>query len=117
MGIMDDPSVRELEEKLENVQLQLRMTSEVYELQAGALRASNIDLQAMNEKLLSAAQTLEASRNELRSIVERLYEINQTTGGQEEEMLELKNEVNELRVKLGLGPKYEVDQDEEHSEH
>ncbi len=116
MTIVNDPIVRELEVKLERVRLQLRLTSEIYELQAGELRTANSDLQAMNERLVSAARTLEASRDELRSVVETLYAINQTRSGQEEKMLELKNEVNELRVKLGLEPKYEVAPGEERAE-
>ena len=73
----DEPLARQLEEELTRAKLQLRTSSEQYEVQAEELKASNEELQAMNEELRSAAEELETSKEELQSINEELRTVNQ----------------------------------------
>jgi chemotaxis methyl-accepting protein methylase len=73
----DEPLAKQLEDELTRTKLQLRMSSEQYEIQAEELKASNEELQAMNEELRSAAEELETSKEELQSINEELRTVNQ----------------------------------------
>ena len=98
---------------LERMRRQLRESSEQYELQAGELKAANLSLQAANEELINAVTRLGVTGDELRAIIEQLYAINQSMAGCAERMVELKSEVDELRAKLGLEPKYAAELGEE----
>jgi two-component system CheB/CheR fusion protein len=77
-----------LDEELQRVRDQLRVTIEQYETQAEEAKASNEELQAMNEELRSAAEELETSKEELQSLNEELNTVNQ----------ELKIKIDELRL-------------------
>src|SRR6185437_15729839 len=76
---------RVLEERLREMELQLRAAVEQHELQNEELRASNEELQATNEELRATTEELETGKEELQSINEELTTVNQ----------ELKNKVDE----------------------
>src|SRR5215469_3712379 len=69
--------VRELEQQLQQVKDQLRITIEQHETSTEELRASNEELQAINEELRSATEELETSKEELQSVNEELSTVNQ----------------------------------------
>lgn len=81
-----EPATRRLEDELQRLKSQLRLTIEKYETQAEEARAANEELQAINEELRSAAEELETSREELQSLNEELTTVNQ----------ELKIKIDEL---------------------
>ena len=74
-----------LEERLREMDAQLRAAVEQYEVQNEELKASNEELQATNEELRAATKELETGKEELQSINEELVTVNQ----------ELKNKVDE----------------------
>src|SRR5262249_9348122 len=88
LGGPREPFTLQLEEELQRVKGQLRVTVEQYETQAEEAKASNEELQAMNEELRSAAEELETSKEELQSVNEELTTVNQ----------ELKIKIEELRL-------------------
>ncbi|MGH9240009.1 MAG: CheR family methyltransferase [Vicinamibacterales bacterium] len=81
-----EPESRRLEDELQYLKSQLRLTIEKYETQAEEARAANEELQAINEELRSAAEELETSKEELQSLNEELTTVNQ----------ELKIKIDEL---------------------
>jgi two-component system CheB/CheR fusion protein len=72
-----EPLTRQLENELDRVKEQLRLTVEQYETQVDEAKASNEELQAMNEELRSAAEELETSKEELQSVNEEMTTVNQ----------------------------------------
>jgi two-component system CheB/CheR fusion protein len=74
-----------LDERLREMELQLRAAVEQHELQNEELKASNEELQATNEELRATTEELETGKEELQSINEELTTVNQ----------ELKNKVDE----------------------
>ena len=81
-----EPESRRLEDELQSLKSQLRLTVEKYETQAEEASAANEELQAINEELRSAAEELETSKEELQSLNEELTTVNQ----------ELKIKIDEL---------------------
>ncbi|HWD15255.1 MAG TPA: chemotaxis protein CheB [Casimicrobiaceae bacterium] len=74
-----------LEERVREMEAQLRAAIEQYEVQNEELKASNEELQATNEELRATTEELETGKEELQSINEELVTVNQ----------ELKNKVDE----------------------
>jgi two-component system CheB/CheR fusion protein len=74
-----------LEERMRDMESQLRAAVEQYEVQNEELKASNEELQATNEELRATTEELETGKEELQSINEELITVNQ----------ELKNKVDE----------------------
>jgi two-component system CheB/CheR fusion protein len=74
-----------LEERVREMESQLRAGVEQYEVQNEELKASNEELQATNEELRATTEELETGKEELQSINEELVTVNQ----------ELKNKVDE----------------------
>ena len=74
-----------LEERMRDMESQLRAAVEQYEVQNEELKASNEELQATNEELRATTEELETGKEELQSINEELVTVNQ----------ELKNKVDE----------------------
>ena len=74
-----------LEERVREMESQLRAAIEQYEVQNEELKASNEELQATNEELRATTEELETGKEELQSINEELTTVNQ----------ELKNKVDE----------------------
>ena len=72
-----EPMTRHLEEEIDRLRQQLRVTVEQYETQVEEAKASNEELQAMNEELRSSAEELETSKEELQSVNEELTTVNQ----------------------------------------
>ena len=72
-----EPMTRQLEEEIDRLRQQLRVTVEQYETQVEEAKASNEELQAMNEELRSSAEELETSKEELQSVNEELTTVNQ----------------------------------------
>ncbi len=81
-----EPESRRLEDEIQSLRSQLRLTIEKYETQAEEARAANEELQTINEELRSAAEELETSKEELQSLNEELTTVNQ----------ELKIKIDEL---------------------
>jgi two-component system, chemotaxis family, CheB/CheR fusion protein len=79
------PETNRLEERVRDMESQLRAAIEQYELQNEELKASNEELQATNEELRATTEELETGKEELQSINEELVTVNQ----------ELKNKVDE----------------------
>lgn len=73
----DTPVTQQLEEEVLRLKIQLRTSSEQYELQAEELRTTNEELLALNEELRSSTEELETNREELQSINEELRTVNQ----------------------------------------
>lgn len=92
----DEPVARQLEQELMRLKVELRTTTEQYELQAEELKASNEELQALNEELRSAAEELETSREELQSINEELTTVNQELKIKIEEVSQTSNNLQNL---------------------
>jgi two-component system CheB/CheR fusion protein len=92
----DEPVARQLEQELMRLKVELRTTTEQYELQAEELKASNEELQALNEELRSAAEELETSREELQSINEELTTVNQELKVKIEEVSQTSNNLQNL---------------------
>jgi two-component system CheB/CheR fusion protein len=82
-GPVDETSA--LEERVREMEAQLRAAVEQYEVQNEELKASNEELQATNEELRATTEELETGKEELQSINEELTTVNQ----------ELKNKVDE----------------------
>jgi two-component system CheB/CheR fusion protein len=74
-----------LEQRVQEMEAQLRAAIEQYEVQNEELKASNEELQATNEELRATTEELETGKEELQSINEELTTVNQ----------ELKNKVDE----------------------
>ena len=72
-----EPMTRHLEEEVDRLRQQLRVTVEQYETQVEEAKASNEELQAMNEELRSSAEELETSKEELQSVNEELTTVNE----------------------------------------
>ena len=72
-----EPETRRLDDELQRVKAQLRLTIEQHETHSEEARAANEELQAMNEELRSAAEELETSKEELQSLNEELTTVNQ----------------------------------------
>ncbi|HVF62580.1 MAG TPA: CheR family methyltransferase, partial [Casimicrobiaceae bacterium] len=81
----DDNGSIALEQRLHDMEAQLRTAVEQYEVQNEELKASNEELQATNEELRATTEELETGKEELQSINEELSTVNQ----------ELKNKVDE----------------------
>ena len=81
-----EPLVRQLDQELQHIRIQLRATAEQSEISIEELRGSNQELQSINEELHSATEELETSKEELQSINEELGAVNQ----------ELKDKIDEL---------------------
>ena len=99
----DEPLARQLEDELTRTKLQLRTSSEQYEIQAEELKASNEELQAMNEELRSAAEELETSKEELQSINEELRTVNQELKVKVEETTIASNNLQNLINSTDIG--------------
>ena len=99
----DEPIARQLEEELTRVKLQLRSSSEQYEIQAEELKASNEELQAINEELRSVAEELETSKEELQSINEELRTVNQELKAKVEELTIASNNLQNLINSTDIG--------------
>lgn len=94
--ISDEPVSRQLEQELMRLKVELRTTTEQYQIQAEELRAANEELQAVNEELRSAAEELETSREELQSINEELVTVNQELKVKIEEVSQTSNNLQNL---------------------
>lgn len=99
----DEPLSHQLDEELTRAKLQLRTSSEQYEVQAEELKASNEELQAMNEELRSAAEELETSKEELQSINEELRTVNQELKVKVEETTIASNNLQNLINSTDIG--------------
>ena len=73
----DDPQLRQMEEELETMKVQLQNSLESAETQQEELRAANEELQSINEEYKSTLEELETSKEELQSINEELKTVNQ----------------------------------------
>jgi two-component system CheB/CheR fusion protein len=92
----DESVARQLEQELIRLKVEIRTTTEQYELQSEELKASNEELQALNEELRSAAEELETSREELQSINEELITVNQELKVKIEEVSQTSNNLHNL---------------------
>lgn len=68
--------IKQLEEEIQQLKLDLQDTIEGSETSTEELKASNEELQAINEELRSATEELETSKEELQSMNEELVTVN-----------------------------------------
>lgn len=99
----DEPIARQLEDELNRLKAQLRMSNEQHEFHAEELKASNEELQAMNEEMRSAAEELETSKEELQSINEELRTVNQELKIKVEETTIASNNLHTLINSVDIG--------------
>jgi len=100
-GVME--SVHRLEEELQQIKDQLRLTIEQYETSTEELRASNEELQAINEELRSATEELETSKEELQSVNEELTTVNQEYREKLEEVGRANSDLQNLMSSTDIG--------------
>ena len=98
-----EPIARQLEDELNRVKNQLRVTIEQWEIQTEELRSSNEELQAMNEELSSAAEELETRKEELQSVNEELTTVNQELKVKIDELSETNNDIRNLINSTDIG--------------
>jgi two-component system CheB/CheR fusion protein len=72
----EDPTVRQLEQELEEIKERLQSTIEELETANEEFRSSNEELLSVNEELQSTNEELETSKEELQSVNEELQTVN-----------------------------------------
>lgn len=93
---------RQLEEEIEVLKGQLRLTIEQYETSLEELKASNEELQAINEELRSASEELETSKEEMQAVNEELMTVNQELKVKIEEVSHSNSDLQNLMLSTDI---------------
>ena len=92
----EDAHVRALEEELQHVREQLRVSIEEFETSREELQAQNEELQSMNEELRSTAEELETAKEEAQSVSEELRTVNDELNAKVEELARSRSDLENL---------------------
>ena len=98
-----EPLAHELDEELQHLREQLRLTIEQYETSTEELKASNEEHQAMNEELRSTTEELETSKEELQSLNEELTTVNQELKNKVDEISRVNSDLQNLMASTDIG--------------
>ena len=92
----EDPTVRQLEQELEEIKERLQSTIEELETANEEFRSSNEELLSVNEELQSTNEELETSKEELQSVNEELQTVNGELTSKVDELDRVNADLNNL---------------------
>lgn len=87
---------RQLQQKIRNLELELKQSEARTQKLLNELEATNEELQASNRELLASNEEMQSTNEELQSVNEELYTVNNEFQRKNEELNEVNNDVSNL---------------------
>jgi len=91
-----------VEKQIENLENELQFTRESLQTTIEELETSNEELGATNEELMASNEELQSTNEELQSVNEELYTVNAEYQGKNFELVEIKNDLENLFANLQI---------------
>ena len=91
-----------VEKRIENLENELQFTRESLQTTIEELETSNEELGATNEELMASNEELQSTNEELQSVNQELYTVNAEYQGKNLELVEIKNDLENLLTNLEI---------------
>ena len=92
----------QVEKRIENLENELQFTRESLQTTIEELETSNEELGATNEELMASNEELQSTNEELQSVNQELYTVNAEYQGKNLELVEIKNDLENLLHNLEI---------------